>query len=73
MAALVCRLFYKFMLQFSGIGTAISGNGLAETPLIIAANDDVKKRFLGRMIDEPLVAVIPIYCLYKINASSLMQ
>ncbi|CAJ0578252.1 unnamed protein product, partial [Mesorhabditis spiculigera] len=40
----------------TGITTAILTNELAETPLIIAANDDIKKRFLGRMIEEPLVA-----------------
>ncbi|CAJ0935334.1 unnamed protein product, partial [Mesorhabditis belari] len=40
----------------TGITTAVLTNELAETPLIIAANDDIKKRFLGRMLEEPLVA-----------------
>ncbi|CAD6189068.1 unnamed protein product [Caenorhabditis auriculariae] len=40
----------------SGIGTALLANDLAMTPLILCANDDVKKRFLSRMCEEPLVA-----------------
>lgn len=40
----------------SGIGTAILGNDLASTPLIVAANDDIKKRYLTRLIEEPIVA-----------------
>jgi len=40
----------------SGIQTACEGNGLAEAPLILAASDDIKKRFLTRMIEAPLVA-----------------
>jgi len=40
----------------SGIQTALEGNGLAESPLILAGNDDIKKRFLTRMVEAPLVA-----------------
>ena len=36
----------------SGIGTAIEANNLAEAPLIVAANEDVKKRFLSPMAEE---------------------
>ena len=32
-------------------------NDLAETPLVIAASDEIKKKFLGRMVEAPLVAV----------------
>lgn len=41
----------------TGITTGMLTNGLAETPLIIAGTEEQKKKFLGRMIEEPLVAV----------------
>lgn len=41
----------------SGIGTACLAIDLAETPLILCANDDIKKRYLTRMVEEPIVAV----------------
>uniref|UniRef100_A0A1I7XFC3 Acyl-CoA_dh_M domain-containing protein n=1 Tax=Heterorhabditis bacteriophora TaxID=37862 RepID=A0A1I7XFC3_HETBA len=44
----------------SGIGTAILANDLAQTPLILCANEDVKKRFLCRMVEEPLVAAYAV-------------
>ncbi|KAK0409071.1 hypothetical protein QR680_004325 [Steinernema hermaphroditum] len=40
----------------TGIGTAILTNDLASTPLVIAASDDIKKRFLTRLIEEPIMA-----------------
>lgn len=45
----------------TGIGTAIMGNDLASTPLILCGNDDVKKRFLSRLIEEPLMAVCFVF------------
>lgn len=47
-----------------GIATAMTGNHLAETPLMVAGNDEVKKRFLPRMVEQPLVAVRIAYMLY---------
>jgi acyl-CoA dehydrogenase len=41
----------------TGITTAMLGNGLAETPVLLAANDAQKKKYLGRMVEEPLAAV----------------
>jgi acyl-CoA dehydrogenase len=40
----------------TGIGTAMEANTLAEMPVIVAGNDFQKKKYLGRMIDEPLFA-----------------
>ncbi|EDQ86245.1 uncharacterized protein MONBRDRAFT_38510 [Monosiga brevicollis MX1] len=40
----------------SGVQTAMEANGLAEMPVILAANDEQKKKYLGRMTEEPLVA-----------------
>src|SRR5690606_22480901 len=36
----------------SGITTAMEANNLAEAPLIVAASDSVKKRFLAPMTEE---------------------
>lgn len=51
----------------TGISTAILANGLAEAPVILAASDEIKKNFLGRMIEEPLAAA---YCVTEPIAGS---
>lgn len=38
----------------SGISTAIEANTLAQMPVILAGNDAQKKKYLGRMTEEPL-------------------
>mmetsp|Transcript_5066 Transcript_5066/g.5953 ORF Transcript_5066/g.5953 Transcript_5066/m.5953 type:complete len:413 (+) Transcript_5066:103-1341(+) len=40
----------------TGMMTAIEANSLAQMPLILAANDEQKKKYLGRMTEEPLKA-----------------
>ncbi|KAJ2957658.1 hypothetical protein NQZ79_g6627 [Umbelopsis isabellina] len=40
----------------SGMQTAIEANGLAEAPVIVAGNEEQKKKYLGRMTEEPLMA-----------------
>lgn len=40
----------------TGIQTAIEANGLAEAPVIVAGSEEIKKKYLGRMTEEPLVA-----------------
>jgi acyl-CoA dehydrogenase len=44
----------------TGISTALATNMLAEAPVHVAANHDQKKRFLGRMTEEPLVAAYAV-------------
>eukprot|EP00300_Choanocystis_sp_HF-7_P018820 c20149_g1_i1.p1 GENE.c20149_g1_i1~~c20149_g1_i1.p1 ORF type:complete len:418 (+),score=97.53 c20149_g1_i1:37-1290(+) len=51
----------------SGIGTAIEGPALAEAPLIVGASDEQKKKYLGRMTEQPLVAA---YCVSEPGAGS---
>uniref|UniRef100_A0A8R1E3B6 Medium-chain specific acyl-CoA dehydrogenase, mitochondrial n=2 Tax=Caenorhabditis japonica TaxID=281687 RepID=A0A8R1E3B6_CAEJA len=51
-----CIMSEEIAYGCSAIGTALMANDLALSPLILAANDDIKKRFLGRMIDNPFVA-----------------
>ncbi|WVQ80845.1 hypothetical protein IAT38_002952 [Cryptococcus sp. DSM 104549] len=51
----------------SGIQTAMEANGLAEAPLIVAASHETKKKYLGRMTEEPLMAA---YCVTEPGAGS---
>ncbi|CAJ0609752.1 unnamed protein product [Cylicocyclus nassatus] len=51
----------------SGIGTAMLANGLAETPLIACGSEEIQKKFLPRMVEEPLVAA---YCVTESIAGS---
>ncbi|KAG9078299.1 hypothetical protein FS749_009719, partial [Ceratobasidium sp. UAMH 11750] len=51
----------------TGIQTAIEANGLAEAPLVVAASEELKRKFLGRMTEEPLVAA---YCVTEPGAGS---
>jgi hypothetical protein len=47
----------------TGIQTAIEANGLAQAPLIVAASEELKHKFLGRMTEEALVAA---YCVVSV-------
>ena len=51
----------------TGIQTAMEANGLAESPVILAGNDFQKKKYLGRMTEEPLMAA---YCVTEPTAGS---
>ncbi|KAH7728835.1 putative medium-chain specific acyl-CoA dehydrogenase [Aphelenchoides avenae] len=51
----------------TGIGTALMANDLASTPLVLCANDDIKKRFLTRLVEEPIMAS---YCVTEPGAGS---
>jgi acyl-CoA dehydrogenase len=51
----------------SGIATAMEANNLAEAPLIVAASDDVKRRFLAPMTEEFKMAA---YCVTEPGAGS---
>ena len=59
------NLFYTD--SSTGIQTALEANGLAEAPVILAANHEIKKKFLGRMTESPLVAS---YCVTEPGAGS---
>jgi acyl-CoA dehydrogenase len=51
----------------SGIGTTLSCNGLATTPIALAASDELKKEYLGRLSEAPLLAS---FCLTEPDAGS---
>jgi acyl-CoA dehydrogenase len=51
----------------SGIGTSLSCNGLATAPVALAASDELKKEYLGRLSEAPLLAS---FCLTEPDAGS---
>lgn len=51
----------------TGVSTALEANGLAEAPVLVAGNEAQKKKYLGRMTEEPLQAA---YCVTEPVAGS---
>lgn len=51
-----CLLTEELAYGCSGINTALGGSGLAQAPLILAASHEQKKKYFGRMIEQPMVA-----------------
>ncbi|MAS43810.1 MAG: acyl-CoA dehydrogenase [Rhodobacteraceae bacterium] len=51
-----CVVTEELAWACTGVQTAMEANGLAEMPLILSANEEQKKKYLGRMTEEPLVA-----------------
>jgi len=51
----------------SGVFTAAYGNALASSPLLVAGSEELKKKYLGRLIEEPIVAA---YCVTEPGAGS---
>merc|ERR1711991_503757 len=44
----------------TGIRTAAEANGLAQAPLVLAANEEQQKKYLGRMTEECLMAAYAV-------------
>ena len=44
----------------TGIGTAMMGNDLGSAPLVIAASEEVQKKFLPRLIEEPIMCAYAV-------------
>jgi acyl-CoA dehydrogenase len=51
----------------SGIGTSIACNGLATAPIALGASDELKKKYLGMLTEEPIFAS---FCLTEPDAGS---
>ena len=51
----------------SGIGTSLSCNGLATAPVSLGASEELKKEYLGRLSEAPLLAS---FCLTEPDAGS---
>ncbi|KAL0101467.1 hypothetical protein PUN28_018949 [Cardiocondyla obscurior] len=62
-----CLVTEELAYGCTGISTAIETTGLGQTPVIIAGNEEQKKKYLGRLIEEPHVAA---YCVTEPGAGS---
>jgi acyl-CoA dehydrogenase len=51
----------------SGIGTSLSCNSLASAPILLAASEELKKEYLGRLSEAPMLAS---FCLTEPDAGS---
>ncbi|XP_021798824.1 medium-chain specific acyl-CoA dehydrogenase, mitochondrial isoform X2 [Papio anubis] len=62
-----CLISEELAYGCTGVQTAIEGNSLGEMPIIIAGNEQQKKKYLGRMTEEPLMCA---YCVTEPGAGS---
>lgn len=62
-----CMVAEELAYGCTGIMTAMEASGLGQTPVIIAGNKEQQKKYLGRLIDEPIVAA---YCVTEPGAGS---
>ncbi|XP_021948361.1 medium-chain specific acyl-CoA dehydrogenase, mitochondrial [Folsomia candida] len=62
-----CLMVEEIAYGCSGILTAAFGNSLASSPLFFGGSDAQKKKFLGRLIEQPLIAA---YCVTEPGAGS---
>ncbi|XP_032527349.1 medium-chain specific acyl-CoA dehydrogenase, mitochondrial isoform X3 [Danaus plexippus] len=62
-----CLVCEELAFGCAGIMTAIYITEVGQTPVIIAGNKEQQKKYLGRLIDEPLVAA---YCVTEPGAGS---
>jgi acyl-CoA dehydrogenase len=62
-----CLIEEELSWGCSGIQTTIGCNGLAATPVILAGSEEIKREYLGRLTEEPLLAS---FCLTEPDAGS---
>lgn len=62
-----CIITEELAYGCTGIATAMEANTLAAAPIIVAGNEEQKKKFLGRLTQEPLFAA---YCVTEPGAGS---
>ena len=62
-----CLLQEEISYGCCGINTSLIANTLASLPLLIAGSDEQKKKFLGRLVSEPVFAA---YCCSEPDAGS---
>jgi acyl-CoA dehydrogenase len=51
----------------AGIGTTLGANGLASGPLLLGGSEELKRQYLGQLVDEPRMAS---FCLTEPDAGS---
>ncbi|NWS07021.1 ACADM protein, partial [Motacilla alba] len=62
-----CLITEELAYGCTGVQTAIEANSLGQMPVIIAGNEQQKKKYLGRMTEEPLMCA---YCVTEPGAGS---
>ncbi|XP_049884777.1 probable medium-chain specific acyl-CoA dehydrogenase, mitochondrial isoform X3 [Pectinophora gossypiella] len=62
-----CLVAEEIAFGCTGIKTAIEASSLGQAPVILGGNKEQQKKYLGRLIDEPLVAA---YCVTEPVAGS---
>jgi acyl-CoA dehydrogenase len=62
-----CLIEEELSWGCSGIQTTLGCNGLASTPVLIGGSEEVKKEYLGRLTEAPLLAC---FCLTEPDAGS---
>ncbi|XP_051556174.1 medium-chain specific acyl-CoA dehydrogenase, mitochondrial isoform X2 [Myxocyprinus asiaticus] len=62
-----CLITEELAYGCTGVQTAIEANSLGQMPVIIAGNDAQRKKYLGRMTEEPLMCA---YCVTEPGAGS---
>jgi len=62
-----CVIAEELAYGCTGIKTALEGSGLGQMPVILAGNPEQQQKYLGRLIEEPLVAG---YCVTEPGAGS---
>ncbi|KAF2901155.1 hypothetical protein ILUMI_05031 [Ignelater luminosus] len=62
-----CLVVEELAYACSGIQVAIEGTSLGQTPVVIAGTKEQQKKYLGRLIEEPLIAA---YCVSEPGAGS---
>lgn len=62
-----CLVAEEMHYGCTGITTALQSSALAASPIMMGANDEQKKKYLGRLVEEP---VIGAYCVSEPGAGS---
>ncbi len=62
-----CLIEEELSWGCSGIQTSVGCNGLATAPVLLAASEELKKEYLGRLTEAPLLAS---FCLTEPDAGS---
>ncbi|XP_076004459.1 medium-chain specific acyl-CoA dehydrogenase, mitochondrial isoform X2 [Genypterus blacodes] len=62
-----CLITEELAFGCTGMQTAIEANSLGQMPVILAGNDAQKRKYLGRMTEEPLMCA---YCVTEPGAGS---
>ncbi|XP_049784443.1 probable medium-chain specific acyl-CoA dehydrogenase, mitochondrial [Schistocerca cancellata] len=62
-----CMMAEELAYGCTGIMTALEASGLGQMPVILAGNKEQQKKYLGRLVEEPLLAA---YCVTEPGAGS---